>query len=442
MDGFAYLDKTTLLPYTKEDPLPYLKELPPAVYELAEIPKIGPAFRVAESFNPPEKVYGDMSTNVQRIANTFESRNCSTGVMLIGDKGSGKTVMTKLISGELVKRGVPSLIINSPMSGTVLGPLLASIHQPLVVMFDEFEKKYKENDQEGLLTVLDGLYSSKKMFLFTVNEKHDLSSYLRDRPGRIFYWIDFDGLPHNVVSDYVTKEMKHEEFRLPTIELINSIPTMNFDIMKAVVEEVDRYKQSPAKLIGMMNISPPHEGGGMSYRVIVFYKGEVAQVKTYGLTPTSRNHPVKVVFNDGLDVTNLIDARLKEKGSTGSTPSLVPDVSLFKDHPLNDREILALRRSGFTPKEDAWANTLNSELAKLKTLSGRSEEASNLNNPTSFYSSPVKSPPAPSVTFQKEDIIARQPEDGIFVYQKGDYVMHAIPARHLSLDLNNQTWGD
>jgi hypothetical protein len=43
-----------------------------------------------EDFDVPTKMYGDTLRNTDRIINSFWNRDKSTGVMLVGEKGSGK----------------------------------------------------------------------------------------------------------------------------------------------------------------------------------------------------------------------------------------------------------------------------------------------------------------------------------------------------------------
>ena len=64
------------------------------------------------SFDVPTKMYGDTIRNTERIINSFWDREKSTGVMLVGEKGSGKTLLSKNICVELAKQSVPTIVIN------------------------------------------------------------------------------------------------------------------------------------------------------------------------------------------------------------------------------------------------------------------------------------------------------------------------------------------
>ena len=67
-----------------------------------------------DSFTAPTRVYGDITKNADRILNTYNTRGVSTGVMLAGEKGSGKTLLSKQICIDAARSGIPTLVINSP----------------------------------------------------------------------------------------------------------------------------------------------------------------------------------------------------------------------------------------------------------------------------------------------------------------------------------------
>ena len=110
-----------------------------------------------DSFNNPSKLYGDTTRNADRIINTFLDRSNSTGVMLNGEKGSGKTLLAKTLSIKCAEQDIPTIVINAPWHGDRFNQLMQTIEQPCVVLFDEFEKVYDKEEQESILTLLDGV---------------------------------------------------------------------------------------------------------------------------------------------------------------------------------------------------------------------------------------------------------------------------------------------
>ena len=226
------------------------------------------------SFDIPTRMYGDTIKNTNRIISSFWNRDKSTGVMLVGEKGSGKTLLSKNICIELAKQSVPTIVVNAPWHGDKFNTLIQSIQQPCVVMFDEFEKVYNSEEQEELLTLLDGIYSSKKLFMLTSNDKWRVDSHMRNRPGRIFYMIDFKGLDEAFIREYCLENLaKPESKTVDTIVNISSVfSAFNFDMLKALIEEMNRYDESPQDAMRILNVKAEFDSGS-SYRVEIF-KGD------------------------------------------------------------------------------------------------------------------------------------------------------------------------
>ena len=64
------------------------------------------------------KVYGNVVRSSSRILNTFLDRHRSTGVLLVGEKGSGKTLLAQYISIVAAKeKEIPTIVINKPWHG-------------------------------------------------------------------------------------------------------------------------------------------------------------------------------------------------------------------------------------------------------------------------------------------------------------------------------------
>jgi hypothetical protein len=209
-----------------------------------------------ESFSLSGKIYGNATRHADRILQTFMSRPNATGVMLTGEKGSGKTLLTKKIAIDAALQDIPTIVINQPWAGEGFNNFIQMIDQPTVIIFDEFEKVYDRETQEQMLTLLDGVYPSKKLFMLTCNDKWRVDSHMRNRPGRIFYMIDFRGLDAEFIREYCMDNLNAKEY----IEKICSIATLfgefNFDMLKAMVEEMNRYNESPTDVLKLLNAKP------------------------------------------------------------------------------------------------------------------------------------------------------------------------------------------
>ena len=209
-----------------------------------------------DAFEIKGKLYGDTVRNADRILNTFEDRPTSTGVMLTGEKGSGKSLLAKKISMEGAKKGIPTIVINAPWAGDQFNAFMQMIDQPCIVLFDEFEKVYDREDQEQILTLLDGVFPSKKLFVLTCNDKWRVDSHMRNRPGRIYYMLDFKGLEHDFIVEYCEDNLKAKEHIGKICTIASLFDQFNFDMLKAMIEEMNRYGETPQQVLKLLNAKP------------------------------------------------------------------------------------------------------------------------------------------------------------------------------------------
>lgn len=245
-----------------------------------------------DSFNLPSKLYGNTTKHTERILNSFFDRPNSTGVMLNGEKGSGKTLLAKNLSVRGSELGLPTIIINQPLYGDEFNTFIQNIDQPAIVMFDEFEKIYDEKEQERVLTLLDGVYPSKKMFIITCNDKYRVDTNMKNRPGRIYYLIDFHGLDVDFIREYcndvLTEVNKGHVNSIVNLSTIFS--AFNFDMLKAMCEEVNRYNESPQEVIKLLNVKAEYDNGGkFTTKLEVF--GKV--LESYDLQDGYRGNPFR-----------------------------------------------------------------------------------------------------------------------------------------------------
>jgi ATPase family associated with various cellular activities (AAA) len=212
-----------------------------------------------ENFEVKGKIYGDTSKLVTRILATFADRPAQTGVMLSGSKGGGKTLLAKLTSLEAMETGIPTIVINEAWHGEGFNSFMQSIEQPTIVIFDEFEKVYDDEKQEQVLTLLDGVYPSKKLFIITCNDKYRVNSHMRNRPGRIFYRLDYSGLEENFIIEYCQDNLKAKNHIDTIVKMASIFNEFNFDMLKAMVEEMNRYGETPQEVMKVLNAKPEQE---------------------------------------------------------------------------------------------------------------------------------------------------------------------------------------
>lgn len=246
---------------SSEEALDLHHTLPAGNYIIKVDPFGGMYLEHIDNFEFKGKRYGDNIRYTERIMNTFELRDVSTGIMLAGEKGSGKSLLAKSLSMAAYAKGYPTIVINSPFKGDSFNKLIQDIDQPCVVLFDEFEKVYDNEDQESILTLLDGVFPSKKLFVLTCNDKWRIDSHMRNRPGRIYYMIDFKGLDAAFIEEYCQDNLTNTEHISKICDIAGLFAEFNFDMLKALVEEMNRYSETPQEALKMLNAKPEFDSG-------------------------------------------------------------------------------------------------------------------------------------------------------------------------------------
>jgi len=315
-NGYSVASKTSFV---------YENSLPVGTY----VVKFDPMSRqfqleIVDDFTINHKLYGNTIKNADRIINTFNTRTHSTGVMLCGEKGSGKTLLAKVISIMCRKSNVPTIIINQAHCGDEFNTFLQTIDQDCVVIFDEFEKVYSDRKvQEAVLTLLDGVYPSKKLFILTVNNKDRIDINMKNRPGRIYYMLDFNGLELNFIREYCMENLNNKNHIESICKVSLIFDSFNFDMLKAIVEEMNRYNETVNEVIKFINTKPEFNAG-------VEYEVQIKLAKTQ-----SR---IDEIVDSSLDPAEVFADNLRYTRKTTTNPLSLGDVGLdFSVFFENDR---------------------------------------------------------------------------------------------------------
>lgn len=314
----------------------------------------------SNDFRLEGKVYGKSTRQADRILSTFADRPNATGVLLNGEKGSGKTMLAKIISNKAAGMGISTLIINSSYHGDAFNSFMMSISEPCVVIFDEFEKVYDDKEQEAILTLLDGVFPSKKLFILTVNDKYKVNSHMRNRPGRVFYMIEYKGLDAEFIQEYCEDRLNNKSYIPQVCRLTMLFDSFNFDMLKALVEEMNRYDESPNQAMEMLN-AKPYDAGVTRHNVEVYMGMQGEKLKDDMVHPTAiRGNPIaheELSFyitvptkdEDGEDDSEQIELEVTQQ----MLKKIDPDAGKFTyvlNEGMPNQAVLVITRESYTTK--------------------------------------------------------------------------------------------
>jgi hypothetical protein len=266
-DGSAFFPTST-------ESLAIEEKLPPGTYSVCHSPLTGFYVQRIADFDLPPKLYGEVNQQASRIMDTFLSRPAGTGVLLSGQKGAGKTMLSKRIAQKAqADLGIPTLVVNDPYHGDEFNAFIGGMTQAAVVLFDEFEKVYKPEEQQHLLTLFDGLYPSKKLYVLTCNARHRIDQHMINRPGRLYYALDFAGLSKTFIEEYCVDKLENKANLRGVLNVGAFFTEFSFDMLQALVEEMNRYGETASQAMRMLNMRPQSEDGG-SYEIKGFRDGQ------------------------------------------------------------------------------------------------------------------------------------------------------------------------
>ena len=203
----------------------------------------------------PSKVYTSKKDEFfkKRVLTYFNNAfTDTTGVMLAGTKGTGKTIMAKVLAKE---SNLPIIIVDPQYPEHRLIKYFKQISTPVCILFDEVDKSF---DTEKMLDFLDGLQkTSKKLVIMTCNNLHKVSEYLQDRCSRIRYLRKYTTDDNLEFLDILIKDMGIKNVEDVSKFCRENIKLLSMDNIVAFLNEIKMLEDEDITLdeiISVMNI--------------------------------------------------------------------------------------------------------------------------------------------------------------------------------------------
>lgn len=205
-----------------------------------------------DNFKIPSKIYSLDSIFLNRVINTFKRRGTNLGVLLNGYKGSGKTVLAKIICNKI---DVPVFLINEKIDCNNIQIFINALDQDSIIFIDEYEKIYGQDDE--LLNLMDGSFNIKHkiLFLFTSNNM-TINENLFNRPSRIQYMKQFGGLSETDVDEILSEGLKNKLILGDVKNLVLNFEQVTIDNLLILLDEINYNEDiSLEEIIKNLNIN-------------------------------------------------------------------------------------------------------------------------------------------------------------------------------------------
>jgi len=249
-------------------------------------------------FDLPEKIYGKRHDDLAKlIGNAQLESTSSVGCLLLGLKGSGKTITMKHIANKCIEhRDYTVFVLDQYYPKQLIEMLADSANGKCVFYIDEFGKKFSDRshsadeseEAESLLELLNCETLKDCLFLLADNDSDKISNYLLDRPERITFLCEFGSLADDTAEELI------EEIDVPEIAGWLKYYTkqvrskLSFDVFSTVIRVAKEHTEL-SELIGILsyyNVPLPE----WRYPKVVRYysEGEEADLKC----------PYEFIFNE------------------------------------------------------------------------------------------------------------------------------------------------
>ena len=197
------------------------------------------------NLNMPKKIYEieEDTKFMDRVLlfHSSEYNNGNTGVLLAGDKGTGKSMLAKRIA---LKSNLPIIIVDSSYPLWQITKFFKKVKTETCIIFDEIEKNPRTWPSEDLLTFLDGIQETgKKIVIMTCNKTEGLDENLFDRCSRIRYYRKYKANANEIFI----KEMIEDKGLTPNqplIDFIKRFTVKSFDNINSFLDEYKLYLET------------------------------------------------------------------------------------------------------------------------------------------------------------------------------------------------------
>jgi hypothetical protein len=244
-----------------------------------------------------EKIYGSSPAKVEKVLRGFQAVDRNFGVILSGRKGIGKSLFARQLAIRAREYNLPLILVSTYFPG--IADFISSIEQEVIVLFDEFEKTFADQEhcspQEEMLSLFDGIDNGKKLFIITCNEVHKLNSYLINRPGRFHYHFVLGNPNPDEIKEYMTDKLLPEyHYLIKKLVGFSMNVDLTYDVLRAIAFELNMGYSFEDTLMDL-NIS---KEGTPKYNIRVEFADGTYRVRTGERINTYSNDRVYFWFNE------------------------------------------------------------------------------------------------------------------------------------------------
>lgn len=320
-------DRGAFISVSQHDTSGTIDHIPAHVYDVGFHPEMGLLLvKDRKQFTVPERKYGEHRVWFNAVTSRYDRLNPSMGVLMVGLKGSGKSMLAEDICNWGLAQDLPVLFINQKLPVHMIHGAVSSIG-PCIVYFDEFGKSYRasddqteENERDKMITLFSDSSHRGVMFIVTGNAQYEFSDFMIDRPGRFEFRLNFGKLSVKAAADIADEFKLNPDMR--DILLRHTVHNnSSYDIATKLAASLRGCKsvEEAATLLSILNVPPI--AWYMYVIREVLYNGErvsnkltsVHMVEDNSVNLIIRNDVYEELENVTIDLMNPVAALIGEE---------------------------------------------------------------------------------------------------------------------------------
>jgi len=190
--------------------------------------------------NPTSDVTQTALDRSNMIYSAFLSRKGeSTGAILHGIHGGGKTLISELITINAIKDEIPVIHVNEYVIGDFMRDVISTVGR-CVLVFDEIDRTHGPSQLNKLTSFFSDSSIKDTLFILTTNNVEKLPAVFNDRPGRFLFKMAFDGCTLEDLS-VLTFSPRYEKVQWASgindfLGIYTSVVRPSYDVLKAVMD--------------------------------------------------------------------------------------------------------------------------------------------------------------------------------------------------------------
>lgn len=186
----------------------------------------------------------------------------SSSAIFYGPHGAGKTNFTRAVAKDALSYGKSTFFVNLRNVDQIM-ELVGCVNEPAIFVLEEFDKLFPKNydDDKDKQKFLLSLFSRdhtriKHSFIINVNELSKLSKFIKSRPGRFRYSINFPALTSAEIIKYLDDSEVFDAIVRKYIYATHIfIGGMTADVLTKIVDEIKVFpNDNIRKILNRLNV--------------------------------------------------------------------------------------------------------------------------------------------------------------------------------------------